>query len=191
MSDPTSNVKAVAFIAIALGAIGLMAGAMGVVGLAFPKVSVAPNPDPKMAALNEEFQRRILETQKDLRPLQWIVVPILLLASTGLIIAGIGGLKELRLQFFQATLLANVVTKVVGGTLGMIAQFRTLSVTSWYFRETAATSSLPPAFSAAMRFAATSGIGMSVIWLLGKVGFYVWGALQLRKPAPTDPVVGS
>lgn len=187
MSDPASNVKAVAFIAIALGAIGLMAGAMGVVGLAFPKVSVAPNADPKVAALNEEFQRRILETQKDLRPLQMIVIPILLLASTSLLVAGIGGLRERRLQFFQVTLLANAVTEILGGTLGMIAQFRTMGVTSWYFRETAAASSLPPAVSAAMRFAATSGIGMSVIWLVGKVGFYIWGAVQLRKPASPDP----
>ena len=191
MSDPTSNVKAVAFIAIALGAIGLMAGAMGVMGLAFPKVSVAPNADPKVAALNEEFQRRMLETQKDLRPLQMILVPILLLASTSLIVAGIGGLQERRLQFFQVTLFANAITELLVGALGMIVQFRTMDVTSWYFRETAAVSSLPPAFTAAMRFAATGGIGMSMIWMLGKIGFYIWGALQLRKPAARDPVAGS
>jgi len=191
MSDSPSNLKAICAVAIVLGILGVLGGVVGAVALAWPKTAVAPNADPKLAALNEEFQKRILASQADLRPFQRVLVPIGLLVSTSLIVAGFGGLKLRRLGFLQVTLIASAVVDGMGGALGMIAQFRTSGVTSWYFRETAAVSSLPPAVSAAMQFAATSGIATTVIWLVGKLGFYLWAALQLRKPALPPPVAGS
>ncbi len=193
MTEKTSTVTAICIIAIALGILGVLGGAMGVFTLVSPPKAAAPSKDPKLALLNVEFQRRIEESQRDLRPFSLVLVPIMLTLSTMLVVAGVGGLKLRRLGFFRFTLCANALVDVFGGALGIVAQFRTIGATSWYFRETASVSSLPAGFATAMQFAATSGVAASLVLLLGKLAFYVWGTVQLGKlpgsegPAPQEP----
>jgi len=191
MTEKSTSTNAICVIAIVLGVFGVLGGALGVFGLLHPTRSAVPNQDPKLSALNAEFQRRIEESQKDLRPFSLILVPLVLVASGVLIAAGISGLKPGGRSFLRVALCGNAIVDLLGGVMGVVAQFRTIGITSWYFRETAGASSLPRGVSAAMQFAVTGGIAMAVIWLLGKIGFYIWAVLHLGKPALPQAAQGS
>jgi hypothetical protein len=186
MENRPGRLTAICAIAIVLGVWGFLLGAFSIGSLILrPRVSV-PNRDPKLATLHAEFERRVNDLQKELRPRAWVQTPLMLMLSVLLAAAGISGLRLRGWTFLKVALIANLVGDGLNAILGWVAQARTMEIMEWYAKELAAQSPMPQVMESVMQASTTVGLVLGALWQVAKAVYYVWSLLSLRKPALRD-----
>ena len=168
---------ALCIIALFLGVMGFLGGAMGLVGLVLNPKQQAPNPNPKLKDLNAEFEQRMERVMKESRPVLLALHPASMLLSVLLAVAGIAGLKMSGRPFIQAMFAGNLIVDTIAAILNIMIQTKTISVMTWYFRESASESNMPRSVATGMQFGLYTGMFFAGAWLLMKTAFYVWGVV--------------
>jgi hypothetical protein len=177
------GVKALCVIAIVLGSLGLAGVILGAAGHLSPPRLRPPIPEPKLADLNAEWERRIQDLHREAQPLYWGFLPFSTAASVLLLMGGILGLKGRRRALLGAALGGSLGVDAVAAVLGILVTNQTVDAMDWYAREAAAVTTLPSGMSAARAATLWAALVLAGGWLLLKSVFYAWGLFWLRRPA--------
>ena len=196
-AKPSGGFKAVAIIAILLGALGLLTVAMSAASLLWGKqlqAAVAPMNQP---GLKPEIRDAQAAMQADLQALQdrfrsatSILVAAHLVVALMLLV---GGIQSLRLAAAGRTILLTGCGLAIGFDLAafVVKAMMQLESTSLLARHMprimeASGNRLPPGAtnmaSATAQITIFVGIGISLIWLIAKLVYYAIAIRQLRKP---------
>ena len=177
------GVTAICVVAIILGGLGLLAAAGGAAAQALQPKFSALQPDPKMAELNAEFERRIYEATGGLKTLYWALLPFAFAASGLLVAGGIKGLGLKGRALLGTAFWAGIAVDAASAALGAATQLKSAEAMRWYADEIAAKFPMQAGATAALKMGATVGIAFAAAWLLAKVAYYVTGIIALRRPA--------
>lgn len=185
MADKPVGVMPLCIIAIALGAMGLLGGLFGLGALILnPKTNPPAGHDAKMTEVNVEFAARMEKVTKEARPVQFVLIPAMLLTSLLLAGAGIAGVKYRGRPFIVLAFGASLLIDTAGAIYGMLVQARTLEIMKWYFKEVAASTSsgkMPPGMEMGMQVGLYTGLFIGLGWLVAKTVFYVLGLVYFNK----------
>src|SRR5262245_27855891 len=105
MRELPFGLKAVCIIAIVFGALGILGGGLGLLGLFMRQHDQAALGSGPQA----EFNRRLLEQAKKMRPVQVVLLPTVMAISGLLLAAGIAGLQLQALGFIRLAFAASLV----------------------------------------------------------------------------------
>ena len=184
MTDRPGGLKPLCIIGIILGSMGLAGVLFGALAqLAQPKLPV-PAPDPKFAELNAEFGQRMKAVNAGMAPYLWTLYPFSAASSALLLAGGVLGLKGRGRSAMTAAFAASLAVDLGSLVIGIVTQLRTSDTMTWYFREMSALdpAKAPPGMAGILSGSMMAGIGIGVVWYLGKAAYYLWGLLYVRKP---------
>jgi len=194
MPDKPMGVLPLCIIAIFLGAMGVLGGAMGLVGQMFDQTQMPPDNDPKQAELNAEFQKRMQQMQKEMRPAVFAVFPAAMATSALLAVAGIAGVQMRGRGLLKVALVSNLLVDIAVAVWQVLIQVKSIAVMKWYFREmTLANSGGGGAASAVemgMQASLYGGLFFGVFWLVLKLAYYVVSLVYFSKRPIVDAYLG-
>ncbi len=183
MAERPWAVSAICVPAIILGAAGFLGAAAMAAGQVYQPKFSALQPDPKLARLNAEFERRSAEALAPTRPYFWALLPFLVGGAGLLLAGGVRGLKLRGRGLLVAAFAANVGIDAASAAIGIANQLALRDVMGWYAREMAAAANVPAGLLSSMTMGATVGVAFAAAWFLVKAGYYVLGIVVLGKPA--------
>jgi hypothetical protein len=167
--------------------------------IALPKLPV-PAPGPKYAELNAEFEQKMKAVNGGMAPFFWAHLPFAVIGSAMLLAGGALGLKGRGRPVLTTAFALSLVFDLGALTVGIVTQLRTSEVMKWYFEEMSKIGGAPPGMAGILSGSMMAGIGIGVVWYLGKAAYYLWGLLYVRKPAvrswldststPSNPATG-
>jgi hypothetical protein len=177
MKEPPFGLKVVCILAIVFGALGLLGQGLGLLGLFVKQDRAALGGGPQA-----EFNQKIQDHAKKMRPVQLILVPCVMLTSLLLLAAGIAGLKQQALGFIRVAFAASLVADTVAAVYGISAQLKMMDLMQDFIKN----SKSDPSVAMGMKFGFTVGLFFAVGWLVAKVGFYVGSLVFLGKRSVRD-----
>jgi hypothetical protein len=144
---------------------------------------------------NDDILRQQLEMQERVEALTaehqvtGVGVAVLNLLASIALLAGSIQLIRWRaagLSLFTTAAIASVVADLASGGFGIFIQLRTSSIMREHM-STVSDPGLPPGFDqtmgAMMDASASVGMCFGVLWVLAKMGFYIYGIVTVRNPA--------
>lgn len=195
---PLGFLKALAIIAIVLGAMGLMSSLTGMVALAFSGQLQSVFSPVGQPGVPQSLQDAQLAMQKDLQALQDRFLALnLTLAIGNLCIASLlltGGILTLRLvprgrQIFLVGCWIAIVFDLFRAAAQSIVQMQTMTLTTQHMvrmMEAAGGRTPPEAVNFALTISKVGmviGVVIGLVWVVAKLVFYGTSIWQLRKPA--------
>jgi hypothetical protein len=182
MRELPFGLKPFCIVAILFGALGLLGNALGLVSLIVNQNAAAPaGGGTRQAELQAEYQRRLLASAKEMRPVHLILLPAVFLTSGLLLAAGVSGLKLQALGFVRTAFAVSLLADSASSAFGVVAQMKTMETLSWFLRESAGGSGTSNPALVGMRVGIMVGLTVGVGWLLLKIGFYVAGLVYFGK----------
>lgn len=180
------GVSTLCIIAVFLGVLGIAGGGIGLFDHLWKGSLFPADPDPEVAQLDAELDRRLEDSKKGFRPLLVAVYSTAILASALLAVAGVAGFNLKGLGVLRLALAANLALDVVETSLSVLVQMRSLPIMRWYNREMTADGEMPAAMTSWMDVTLYVSIAATVAWGLAKLVFYVWGLVYFGRPAVRD-----
>jgi hypothetical protein len=193
MSEKPLGVMPLCIMAVFLGILGILGGGMGIVGLLINPKTAAPDPNPKLAEINAEFERRMVDLTHQTRPASLVVIPAVILTSGLLAAAGIAGIRLQGLGLLKIAFGSNLLVDLAGAGIGFLVQFQSVEILKWYFREVANAQGAEhavPGMQMGMQFGLYTGMFFGVFWLVAKLVYYILGLLYFNKRAVAEAFAG-
>jgi hypothetical protein len=177
MREMPFGLKAVCIMAILFGIMGVLSGGFGLLGLFLKQDRAATG-----NAAQIQFNERLQEHAKKMRPIQLVLVPSALAASVLLLAAGISGLKLEGLGLLRIAFAASLLIDSIAAAYGISAQLKMMDLMEDFFRSGGADTPVLTGMKVGVRIGLTFAVG----WMLAKIGFYVGSLVFLGKRAVRD-----
>lgn len=186
---------AIAIIAISLGTLGACGGVFGIGGLLIQgpleesqrRMLEGSGVPTEQLEAQRAAQEHMTAVQREWMPFSLTHASLNVIASALLLVAGIMLFRTSRSAptIFLAAVALNLLVDVGGGVLGILVQQDMQEAMAMMM-----TSAAPPGadpqfermFEGIVRASAWTGVCFAVVWMLAKLGYYVWGVLYLRRP---------
>jgi hypothetical protein len=187
------GLKAICIIAIILGGLGMLISCGGVASMAigpalqaaFP-MSAQPGMDPDLVRAQEEMQEQMAAIGREYLPFTIGTLVVHLLAALALLV---GGILTLKVSATGRSILLTgcalaVLYELVNGVLNVVMQMR-MGPPVQRFMEQAlqrgGQAQMPSGFGQFMLAIMFVTLGISLVAMLVKIGFYVFSVIYLKK----------
>lgn len=191
MADKPIGVMPLCIIAIFLGIMGFLGGAVGLVTLVInPKTQMPPDPNPKLAGANAEFQRRMEKVTDESRGTTKIVLIVGMLASALLAASGIAGVKLKGLALLKLAFGTSLLVDGGAAVFNMIVQMKILEISKWYTKELAGASDVGSGVAMGMQVGMYVALFSAAGWLVVKTAYYIVGLVYFSKKKVRDAFAG-
>ena len=194
MNRRPGGVTAVCVIAILLGVLGLLGSLINAASLALGSQGVRsmmpmPEQKEKVTRLQEEMQREIEAVTNPLKPLTITLLVLEILASSGLIAAGVMtlGLKEQGRRLLRNVIALTIPLEIVRSLLQAYFSLEIAEVMGKYMSQIAGAQAkggnMPAEFGASIaKMSMVFGIAWAAICLVIALAFYITSWIYLNRP---------
>lgn len=188
------KLTAIAVVAIILGCTGVLGAAWGLLGTAMQAPLTKAQEglleragDTEMARAQLHMQHQLFEAMHAWMPYTLTAHVLNLLASALLLAAGILLLRwaPAAPRLFKAAVVGNVLADGAGAAIGTLMQIQTMSVMAHAMPFAAGgqnDAQFQRVIEAMMKATGWVGACFAGVWLLLKLGYYVWAIYTLKQP---------
>jgi hypothetical protein len=188
------GLKAICIIAIILGVLGILISCGGVASMAIgPALQAAfgmpaqAGMDPELVRAQEDLQGQMAAIGKEYLPFTIGTVVVHLLAGFALLL---GGILTLKISATGRSILLTgcvlaVLYELVNGVLNVVMQMRMAPIVERFMEQAlqrGGQAQMPSAFGQFMLVIMFVTLGISLVSMLVKIGFYIFSVIYLKKP---------
>lgn len=185
MGRRPGGVTAICVIAIVLASLGICGAIYQGVALALQSTILAQPPaGDELSQMQNEMQRQMIEATRPLTPFQIFLLAANLGASIALLAAAILALsmRPSGRGWLAGASVGCAAVDLLGAGLGLLAAVKSWPVVAEFTRKMAERGGSMAQAGGVMKFAVAVAIGLQVIWLMLKLGFYITSVVYLQRP---------